>query len=131
MFTSVAEWYKASQFNNWIANNLNDIHSNLNNIFEITEVKLKRLLDTCVYLRNRAISYVETDSNGASVYCVNKDIAENLLPIATQDGKYMYPYRYGDLYAQQVIRAIQNIRKILDTTDFEKEVIFIICKSDK
>lgn len=125
LFNLVAEFKKSSQFCNWFSKNLTPSNANSTAAYEITKEQLRHLLGVCHFIKHHAITYKGLDSNGEHIYEVDSNIADKILPMLSIDGEYMYPYKYGYMYAQQVLRAIMDIHKILTTTNFETEAIFI------
>lgn len=116
LFEQIARFVKANQVFNWfikhVMNNQVD-----KNYYEVSKDHLVNLLDTC----NKVIN--SFDSNGEN-YVVDKNIAKELLPFMESHGYFFGLDDYNAMYAHQVIEAANTIKTILDTTDFEKQVVY-------
>ena len=125
----VARIPKASQILNWIMTYV--LHTNdipYEGIYKITREQLEQLLEACNNVRRYGISLIRLPKSDVPdlvpIYDVNEAIARTFLPIRELDGNLMFPYKYGCLYADQVIHAIRVLNEILATTNFEEETIY-------
>ena len=62
--------------------------------------------------------------NSKTESIVNEDVAKEYLPLMEERGLFFGTDHYGDVYANQVIEAVNIIENILSTTDFEKETVY-------
>lgn len=102
----VGYWRKANQIHNWFVENIQDGVDDCEYHREVTEDDLKELLDIC-----------------REVLC-NPDVAEDRLP--TQSGFFFGSTSYDEYYMNDVRETIDIITKVLETTDFDKEMIYYV-----
>lgn len=102
----IGYWRKANQIHNWFVENVQDGIDDCGYHREVTKEDLEELLDVC-----------------HEVLC-NPDVAESILP--TQGGFFFGSTEYGDWYMSQIQETIEIIEVALNTTDFEKEMIYYV-----
>lgn len=109
-FTRIMEqvgyWRKANQIHNWFVEHVQDGVDDCCYHHEVTKEDLEELLDTC-----------------HEVLC-NHDLAELRLP--TQCGFFFGCTEYDEYYFDDLKNTIDIITKILETTDFDKEMIYYV-----
>ena len=112
----LARIVKANHIFNWFIHNV--MHGVANkDYYEITKDNLESLLNACNKVRNEF-----TYNNDK--YSVNEAVAEEYLPLMKERGIFFGTDNYDNIYANQVIEAINIINNILATTDFEKETVY-------
>ena len=97
---------KANQIHNWFVKNIQDGIDDCQYHREVTKEDLEELLYTCY-----------------EVLC-NPDLAELKLP--TQCGFFFGSTDYDEWYIKNVKSTVDIITKILETTDFDKQMICYI-----
>ena len=102
----VGYWRKANQIHNWFVKNIQDGIDDCQYHREVTKEDLKELLDTC-----------------HEVLC-NPDLSELKLP--TQCGFFFGSTDYDEWYIENVKSTVDIITKILETTDFDKQMIYYV-----
>ena len=126
IFEQLARFSKASQIPKWFNDNSHITVWEKGEYYEIDKETLENFLSACNNVRRHGLKFVEYDLHGESIYTVDEDTVKNYLPILEgDDGTLSFPWEYGELYARQVIEAIQKINEILFTTNFEKESIYV------
>lgn len=130
IFEQVARFPKASQFLNWIMCNVmrSDQIPHADATIEVTREQLEQLLEACNQVRRYGITCINANGHcegfSQNTYAVNESIAKVFLPMRMFDGHLMFPYEYGEIYAEQVVAAIRSINEILATTDFDTQTIY-------
>lgn len=122
IFEQLARFVKANQIFNWFIKFImnNDVNQEY---YEVTETQLKNLLNVCKQVKN-GFTLVGTDNYYGDQYEVDVEVASKLLPIMEERGYFFGTKNYGKAYVKQVLEAIDIIKKILDTTDFENETVY-------
>lgn len=116
IFDQLARMVKANQIFNWFINNVMN-NTVDHNYYEVTKENLECLLTACNTVQNCF------DYNDGK-YTVNENIAKECLPLMDQRGLFFGTDSYNEVYADQVIETIKIVNNILETTDFEKEVVY-------
>lgn len=131
-------WRKANHIHNWFVENVQDGEDDCRYHHEVTEEKLKELLDVCNTVLNSCqlvSGQIENgynfDDNGNKVYnyiegnvVADPSVAMKLLP--TQSGFFFGGTSYDEWYVADVQSTIDIITKVLETTDFDKEMIYYV-----
>ena len=102
----VGYWRKANAIHRWFVDNVQNGIDDCCYHREVTREDLEELMDTC-----------------HEVLC-NPDIAEYRLP--TQGGFFFGSTDYDEWYMKDVENTIDIITQVLETTDFEKEMLFYV-----
>ena len=102
----VGYWRKANAIHDWFVKNIQDGIDDCRYHREVTKKDLKKLMDLC-----------------HEVLC-NPDVAEDRLP--TRSGFFFGSTAYGEYYMEDIKNTIDIITQILETTDFEKEMIYYV-----
>lgn len=100
----VGYWRKANQIHRWFVENIQDGEDECRYYREVTQADLGELLDIC-----------------NDILC-NPDVAPQLLP--TQMGFFFGDTDYDEYYMEDIANTIKIITQVLDTTDFDKEMIY-------
>ena len=134
----VGYWRKANQVHNWFVDKVQDGEDDCCYHNEVTKEILEELLDTC----ETVIASCELvpakikngytfDENGNKVYqytdgLVVKDssTAEELLPSCS--GFFFGGTDYDEYYVDNIKTTIDIVTKVLETTDFEKEMVYYV-----
>ena len=103
---NVGYWRKANAIHNWFVNNVQDGVDDCAFHDEVTKENLEELRDIC-----------------HEVLC-DPDMAEALLP--TQGGFFFGSIVYDEWYIDDLKRTIDIIDKVLETTDFDKQMIYYV-----
>ena len=102
----VGYWRKANQIHAWFVEHVQDGIDDCDYHREVTKEILEELLDTC-----------------HEVLC-NPDLAELRLP--TQCGFFFGGTEYDEYYMQDLKNTMDIITQVLETTDFEKEMLYYV-----
>ena len=125
-----ARFSKASQLLSWLMKNVACSKTiPTYQYYEVSKEKLEAFLEVLSLTRRYGIEYVGVGEQGDQykecIYKVNESAAKTFLPLLeAPNGNLMFPYKYGSLYAQQIIDAIRSLNEILATTDFETQTIY-------
>lgn len=84
---------------------------------EVTKENLESLLVTCK-------TVAEGFEFDGEEYSVNADLAAKMLPLMDDTGYFFGTGEYGHWYAVKVVDVIQIVENILNTTNFENQVIY-------
>lgn len=134
----VGYWRKANEIHNWFVKNVQDGEDDCGYHNEVTKEILEELLDICQIVLNNCeliTGKVENgysfDDNGNRVYnyidgnvVADPSIAMELLP--TQSGFFFGGTSYDEWYVDDIKDTIDIITKVLETTDFDKEMIYYV-----
>lgn len=133
----VGYWRKANQIHNWFVNHVQDGEDDCNYHHECTKEILEELLDTCEKVKQIAVLKPgkvvngQTLINGKWKNCyedgeviVNSDEIAALLP--TQGGFFFGETEYDNWYMRGVEDTIDILTRVLETTDFEKEMVYYV-----
>lgn len=134
----VGYWRKANEIHNWFVKNVQDGEDDCGYHNEVTKEILEELLDICQIVLNNCeliTGKVENgysfDDNGNRVYnyidgnvVADPSIAMELLP--TQSGFFFGGTSYDQWYVDDIKDTIDIITKVLETTDFDKEMIYYV-----
>jgi hypothetical protein len=116
----VADWRKANQIHNWFVENVQDGIDDCNYHREVTEDDLMELMSICQrVLRN---SELVSDVNCERIK--DSSVAEELLP--TTSGFFFGDTGYTEYYLEDLKDTVDIIQKVLDTTDFDSEMIYYV-----
>lgn len=131
----VGYWRKSNQIHNWFVEHVQDGEDDCDYHREVTEDDLLELLETCKKVKEIAILKDDrivngyTWENGKQTPCyedgkiiVNADEVAALLP--TQSGFFFGGTEYDSYYMDDIESTIKIITKVLETTDFDKEMIY-------
>lgn len=114
----VGYWRKANQIHNWLVENIQDGVDDCNYHREVTEEDLLELLDICKKVLDSCELII--DENGKHVK--DSSIAEELLPATP--GFFFGSYEYDEWYVEDITNTIDIINKVLETTDFETQMLY-------
>ena len=133
----VAYWRKANAIHDWFVNNVQDGEDDCEYHDEVTKEILEELLDTCEKVLNASelvdgkIKNGERYENGQWIPCMedgkyieNPSVAKLLLP--TTEGFFFGGTDYDEWYYNKVEYTADKIREILETTDFETQMIYYV-----
>lgn len=131
----VGYWRKENSIHKWFVEHVQDGIDDCEYHHECTKEILEELLDTCEEVKRIAILKPakvvngQTFINGKWENCyedgeviVNADEVAALLP--TQGGFFFGGTEYDNWYMRGVEDTIDILTKVLETTDFEKEMIY-------
>ena len=102
----VGYWRKANHIHTWFVDNIQDGEDDCAYHREVTKTDLEELLDVCQKVLD------------------NPDVAKDNLP--TQGGFFFGSTDYDEYYLEDIRDTIDIITKVLETTDFEKEMIYYV-----
>lgn len=133
----IGYWRKANQIHNWFVEHVQDGEDDCCYHNEVTKELLEELLDTCeevlasCELVNGKINNGYKVENGKVIPIMedgkrvkDSSIAEKLLPFCS--GFFFGGAEYDEYYVSEIKETIDIITKALETTDFEKEMIYYI-----
>lgn len=115
----VGYWRKANAIHEWFVQRVQDGVDDCRYHHEVTKEILEELLDTCTEVLN---SCKKELSDGRII--ANRTLAMELLP--TQGGFFFGSTDYDEYYIQDIENTIYIVQKALETTDFDKEMIYYI-----
>ena len=102
----VGYWRKANQIHQWFVDNVQDGEDDCDYHNEVTKECLEDLLCICQQVLD------------------NHDLAYELLP--TQSGFFFGGTEYDEYYFDDIKDTIEIIKNVLETTDFDKEMIYYV-----
>lgn len=133
----VGYWRKANAIHEWLVNHVQDGEDDCCYHQEVTKGVIEGLLDTCEKVYNSCtmmLGYVKNgeqcvDGKWKSIYEVGKtvidsSVADELLPTAS--GFFFGSTDYDEYYVKDIEYTIDLCRRILDTTDFDKEMLYYV-----
>lgn len=133
----VAYWRKANHIHNWFVNAVQDGIDDCCYHNEVTKEVLEELLATCEEVLKRSVLIPGpvingyTYKDGAKIpnleegkYIADVSVAQALLP--TTSGFFFGGTEYDEYYYDQVKYTAETVKKILETTDFDKEMVYYI-----
>lgn len=133
----IGYWRKANQIHNWFVKNVQNGIDDCEYHSEVTKELLKELLATCQVVLNNCELVEGEVNNGYTLidgimvpqlengkYIKDPSVAKRLLP--TTSGFFFGGTDYDQWYVEDIRHTIYICKKALETTDFEKEVIYYI-----
>ena len=114
----VAYWRKANHIHKWFVKNVQDGEDDCEYHDEVTKEVLIELLMTCMTV----LASSELDEDGELIK--NPKVAMELLP--TTSGFFFGGTEYNQWYYEDIKYTAETIKKILETTDFEIEMIYYV-----
>ena len=114
----VGYWRKANHIHNWFVENVQEGEDDCRYHEEVTKETLEWLLDVCNEVLDSA-----SMTNGV-LTAMNSRIARESLP--TQCGFFFGSTDYGEYYVEDIKNTIDIITKVLETTDFETQMIYYV-----
>lgn len=133
----VGYWRKANQIHNWFVENIQNGVDDCDYHREVTEEDLRELLDVCQRVLNSCEMVDGQINNGIQYengkmvpivqdgkFVKDPSIAEELLPSAS--GFFFGSTDYDEYYVEDLRNTIDIITKILETTDFDTQMIYYI-----
>ena len=134
----VGYWRKANEIHNWFVENVQDGEDDCRYHREVTREVLEELLNICnkVLASCRLVDgeiengyNFDEDGNRIPIlvdgkYVEDTSVAEELLP--TTSGFFFGGTNYDEYYVEDIESTIDIITKVLETTDFEKEMIYYV-----
>lgn len=134
----VGYWRKANQIHNWFVENVQDgvddccYHDEVTK--EILEELLdvcKRVLDSCELVNGKITNGYTFNEDGShnpimedGQYVKDSSIAEELLPSTC--GFFFGSTDYDEYYVDDIKHTIDIITKVLETTDFETQMVYYV-----
>ena len=133
----VGYWRKANQIHSFFVDKVQDGEDDCDYHHEVTKEVLEELLDTCetvlasCELVNGKINNGYRFENGKEIpimedgkYIKDPSVAMELLP--TISGFFFGGTDYDEYYVDDIKNTIDIITKVLETTDFEKEMVYYV-----
>lgn len=133
----VGYWRKANHIHKWFVENIQDGEDDCNYHREVTEDDLRALLDVCQRVLDSCEMVDGKIQNGSSYengqmvpimedgqYVKDSSVAEELLP--SQGGFFFGSTDYDEYYVEDVKNTINIVQKVLETTDFDNQMIYYI-----
>lgn len=131
----VGYWRKANQIHNWFVENIQDGVDDCGYHREVREQDILDLLNTCQEVLD-SCELVEGEvcngykyEDGVRVpimemgkYVKDSGVAEKLLP--STSGFFFGNTEYNEWYVEDIEDTIHILQKILDTTDFETQMLY-------
>lgn len=129
----VAYWRKANQIHRWFVDNIQGGEDDCG-YYEVTKEQLEELVKLCKEVLEksklvegkinngwRIVNGVREDILEDGYYIEDTSVAEKLLP--TTSGFFFGSTDYDTYYIEDLKNTIEQIEKILEYTDFDKEYI--------
>ena len=113
----VARFVKMNQVYQWFIDNVTNKNID-KEFYEVTEEQINNLLDSCKKIKDCIIVHNEEE------YDIDENVAKANMPIMEQRGFFFGPKDYNNLYAYQIIQAYDEVKNIVNTTDFSKQTIY-------
>ena len=134
----VGYWRKANEIHNWFVENVQDGEDDCCYHREVTKQVLEKLLDvcnkvlaSCKLVNGKIENGYNFDENGHRIptledgkYVKDPSVAEELLP--TTSGFFFGGTSYDEYYVEDIENTIDIITQVLETTDFEREMIYYV-----
>ena len=133
----VGYWRKANQIHNWFVEHVQDGVDDCNYHREVTEEDLNELLDVCQLVLNNCNMTYGQIQNGWEIkdgkqlpimvsgkYVEDPSVAEKLLP--STSGFFFGSTAYDQYYVEDIKKTIEIVKKVLETTDFDTQMIYYI-----
>lgn len=133
----VGYWRKANQIHNWFVENIQDGVDDCNYHREVTEEDLNELLDICKRVLDSCEMVDGQVNNGweyrdgqripivePGKYVKDSSVAAELLP--STPGFFFGGTDYDEWYVQDIKNTIDIINKVLETTDFDTQMIYYV-----
>ena len=133
----VGYWRKANSIHNWFVDHVQDGEDDCDYHQEVTKGVLEDLLSTCEKVLASCEMVSGKIKNGYSYECGKKvsnmvdgkyiyddSVAQELLP--TTSGFFFGSTDYDEYYVQDIQETIDIITRVLETTDFEKEMVYYV-----
>jgi hypothetical protein len=133
----VGYWRKANQIHNWFVENVQYGVDDCDYHDEVTKETLEELLDACQRVLDSCELVIGKIKNGERLengewvpiledgqYVRDYSIAEELLPRC--QGFFFGGYDYDQYYVEDIKHTIDIITKVLETTDFETQMIYYV-----
>ena len=117
----VGYWRKANQIHNWFVENIQDGIDDCDIHSEVTKEDLKELLDVCQKVYDSCAMIVDPDNRWI---IAEPSVAKEFLP--TTSGFFFGDTDYNEWYVDEIINTINIIQNVLETTDFEKQMIYYV-----
>ena len=134
IYEEVGYWRKANAIHNWFCDNIQNGVDNCGS-YEVTKMQLQSLLDTCKIVKEKSVMQKAFIEDGVDFVdgkpvphiidgevITNTEVAEELLP--TCSGFFFGSTNYDDWYIRQIDNTIEIITKVLEETDFDKEIVY-------
>ena len=133
----VGYWRKANQIHNWFVEHVQDGEDDCGYHHEVTKEILEELLDTCEQVYNSCTMMMGLVENGKTLVdgkwesnmepgkrIIDPSVADELLPTAS--GFFFGSTDYDEYYVMDIEATIDIITKVLETTDFDKEMVYYV-----
>lgn len=136
IFDEVGYWRKANQIHKWFVDNIQDCIDDCG-YYEVNKYELEELLRICKIVKENSHLGKGWVHNGDQlsengwlpIYeegecIIDPTIASTYLP--TQNGFFFGGTEYDKYYLDDIEETIKIITKVLETTDFDKEMIIYV-----
>ena len=133
----VGYWRKANAIHNWFVDHVQDGEDDCDYHQEVTQGVLYDLLTACetvlasCEMEEGKIKNGYTFKNGEEIanfvegkYVKDTNVAEKLLPTAS--GFFFGSTDYDEYYIEDIKSTIDIVTRVLETTDFEKEMLYYV-----
>ncbi len=133
----VGYWRKANMIHDWMVEHVQDGFDDCCYHNEVTKEILEELLDTCTKVYESCTMILGPVKNGQMhkdgewVDCIepgkvviDPTVAKELLP--TTSGFFFGSTEYDEYYVEHIANTIDIITQVLETTDFDKEMIYYV-----
>ena len=114
----VGYWRKCNAIHNWFVNHVQDGIDDCKYHHEVTKEILEKLYDDCLTVLEKSKLVSRKHKNVIK----DKTVAKSILP--TQDGFFFGSTDYDEWYIDGLKHTVDVIRDIIDTTNFETQMIY-------
>ena len=135
-YEQVAYWRKANAIHRWFVDHVQDGEDDCDWHREVTQSDLEELRDVCkevlensVLVKGKIKNGYTINKNGGKKYnyvegmfVANSEVCDELLP--STDGFFFGNTEYNEYYIEDVKYTLEVCNKILEETDFEKQMIY-------
>lgn len=123
LFEQLARLVKENHVFNWFIKNVMYGKTN-REYYEVTEAQLRKFLEACEKVKEGFAVSGKNEYSGEYEYDIDESIAKETLPFMEKTGYFFGPSTYDDWYAKAVFKAVDIVRNILETTNFDKQTVY-------
>lgn len=127
IFNQLGRFCKTNHIINWFYKNV--MNGELDkNFHEVSKEQICSLYHICKKIRDTGIELIEKNKHGIDAlnkYDVDESVTNLLPPLYGNKGMFFGSTECDSFYAYQIIRAVDILKNIINTTDFDKQVIYL------
>lgn len=119
----LARLVKTNQVFNWFCNNVMNGKAE-RQYYEVSKDQIQALLDICYQVKQGFTLVRDGKDEYEKEYSVDNEVAAKLLPTMSEQGYFFGSIDYDTAYAHGVVKTIEALENILNTTDFKTQIIY-------